>query len=182
MNQNKRNNYQSNRGGRRGFGRNKGRGWFQVNWGSIVCQVCYKPRHVASHCFHRFDHSFQLGFSSFSQPHSQQQYLNSLRSMETIIASHEYLYDSSWFPNLSASCNVTVDLNNVLQGSEYNGPKWFHMGNGTGLSINKIGHSFMRSPLNSYLTSCLKNLLYVPSITETLVSVSTFAKDNLVFF
>lgn len=70
-NQNQRGNYQQNIGGRRGFGINRGRGRFQGNRYSVVCQVCFKPGHVASHCFHRFDHSFQPTFSSFSnQPYS----------------------------------------------------------------------------------------------------------------
>lgn len=64
-NQNQRNNYQSNRVGKRGFGRNRGRGRYQGNKGSVVCQVCYKSRHVASHCFQRFDHYFQPSYSSY---------------------------------------------------------------------------------------------------------------------
>lgn len=63
--------------------------------------------------------------------------------MTTMLATPEYLYDSSWFPDLGASSHVTTDPSNVLQGTEYNGPEQLHMNNCTSLSINKIGHSIV---------------------------------------
>lgn len=38
-----------------------------------------------------------------------------------MVATPEYLYDSSWFPDLGASSHVTADPTNVIQGVDYSG-------------------------------------------------------------
>lgn len=55
------------------------------------------------------------------------------------------------------------------------------MGNGACLSISHIGHSIFHSPISSRPLT-LTNLLHVPVITKNLLSVSTFARDNHVYF
>lgn len=55
-----RGNFQSVRGGKRGFQKGRDRGkHFQTGRSSIVCQVCMKPGHSVAYCFYRFDHSVQ---------------------------------------------------------------------------------------------------------------------------
>lgn len=55
------------------------------------------------------------------------------------------------------------------------------MGNGLGIPIKHIGHSFPNSTdFNTIFT--LPNLMHVPNIAENLISVSKFARDNHVFF
>ena len=51
-----------------------------------------------------------------------------------------------------------------------------------GLSIKYVGQSMLTSPYLSSKTLSLKHLLHVPYITKDLLSVSKFAKDNIVFF
>lgn len=55
------------------------------------------------------------------------------------------------------------------------------VGDGTRLPITHIGTTSVLTPYSSRILS-LQNLLYVPSITKNLLNVSTFAKDNNVYF
>lgn len=64
--------------------------------------------------------------------------------------------------------------------TDNNGQELVYVGNGTGLSIDSIGHSFIKTPNSKPLV--LQNLLHVPKMTKNLVSVSKFCKDNYVFF
>ena len=66
-----------------------------------------------------------------------------------------------------------------MHASSYHVADQLHIGNGQSLSISHIGHSNVISSSNLLH---LNNLLYVPSITKNLVSVSKFARDNSVFF
>lgn len=56
------------------------------------------------------------------------------------------------------------------------------MGNGQGSYINATGSSKLFSTTQPHVTLSLNDLLLVPSITENLMSVSKFAKDNHVYF
>ena len=55
------------------------------------------------------------------------------------------------------------------------------MGNVTGLKISAIGYSRTRSSTFNK-TIVLKDLVHVPAITKSLISVSKFCHDNNVFF
>lgn len=65
--------------------------------------------------------------------------------------------------------------------SEYSGNGKVYMGNGTGLSISHIGSSNFHPNLSSR-SFILNKLLHVPLITKNLLSVSTFARDNNIYF
>ena len=56
----------------------------------------------------------------------------------------------------------------------FEGPDQITIGHGQGLNINSLGVASFSSPLS--------NLLFGPSITKNLISVSQFCKDNNVFF
>ena len=64
----------------------------------------------------------------------------------------------------------------------FEGPDQIIIGNGQGLNINSSGVSSFSFPLNPKFSLVLSNLLFVPSVTKNLISVSQFCKDNNVFF
>jgi len=67
---------------------------------------------------------------------------------------------------------------NIQQVTPFEGPDQITIGNGQGLNINSLGVSTFASPLNPKVSFLLSNLLFVPSITKFLISVSKFCKDS----
>lgn len=98
-----------------------------------------------------------------------------------MIATPNFVNDSSWYPNSSAINHCTSDVTNLMSHESYTGLEQVHMGDGSGLLIHHTGQSQFFSPLNSKLLS-LTNMLHVPSITKNLINVSHFAKDYSMFF
>jgi hypothetical protein len=60
----------------------------------------------------------------------------------------------------------------------YNGRDQVQVANGAGLSISHIGHSHLAGPMHSL---ALKNILHVPAISKSLISVHKLVSDNDVF-
>lgn len=148
----------------------------------VVCQVCHMAGHSASECWHRYDHNYQSVSSQYPQQQQQFSTSNSNTNMATLSAYSDYSYENGWFPDSGATNHVTAEPRNMYHGSEYSGSDQLYVENGTGLSIQRIGNTFVKSPINSSISFSLNNMLLVPSITKNLVSVSKFTKDNHVFF
>jgi histone deacetylase 1/2 len=88
------------------------------------------------------------------------------------------------YPDSGATHHVTPDANatNLMDVASLSGSDQVHIGTGQGLSITFVGSMSFSSPFYPHTTLKLNNLLYVPSITKKLVSVSQFARDNNVYF
>lgn len=103
------------------------------------------------------------------------QYSNNSKSqgqISAMYASPELAYDSSWYVDSGASSHITPEPQNLMTKNEYNGQEMVHVGNGAGLEINSIGHSFVKTSHSKPLI--LHDLLHVPKITKNLVIVSKF--------
>lgn len=100
-----------------------------------------------------------------------------------MMASQDTNAENCWFPDIGATNHVTNDLaNSNLGAAEYLGNKIL-VGSGTGLRIHNIGNSsLIAADARTSKPFFLHNLLHVPAITNNLISVSQFAKDNKVFF
>jgi len=79
-------------------------------------------------------------------------------------------------------CIITGESQNIQQHGPFEGPDQIYISNGQGLSIKSSGYTKFVSPINPRVSLPLKQLLHVPAITENLISVSKFSKDNNVFF
>nr|KYP51540.1 hypothetical protein KK1_026567 [Cajanus cajan]KYP51568.1 hypothetical protein KK1_026596 [Cajanus cajan] len=99
-----------------------------------------------------------------------------------MIASSSSSGNNTWYPDSGASNHVTNVSQNIQQFTPFEGPDQIHVGNGQGLHINSTGVTTFPSPKNPNFHFALNNLLFVPSITKNLISVSQFSKDNSVFF
>lgn len=73
--------------------------------------------------------------------------------------------------------NLTIDLNNLGIHFEYQGPEEVTLGNGSKLPISHIGKSFI---IVSNKKFDLDDILHVPTATQNLLSISSFAKSKKV--
>jgi hypothetical protein len=126
-----------------------------------TCQLCHKPGHTASTCFHRFDHAYECVPSPPSAFH---------------ITSSSPSQDMNWYPDTAATHHLTNDLSNLnMQSEEYTGNEQIRVGNGQGLDIL---HSGLASLPTAKKIFSLKSLLHVPDIQKNLISVNQFTRDN----
>ena len=91
------------------------------------------------------------------------------------------LHHLLWYPNSGTSHHLTHDSNNLTTKTSYSGPDVVKIDNNIDLPIKHVGSAVYTFPCTVHKFS-LHNLLHVPSISENLLSVSKFARDNNVFF
>ena len=111
----------------------------------------------------RFDHSFQA-------PQSSQ--------ASALIATPELVSYQSWYADSGATSQDTAELGNHSLESDYHDEGKLAIGNGNKLHITHIGCTEIPF-LSSYL--CLRNILLVPQIIKSLLSISLLSADNEVF-
>ncbi|KAK8706191.1 hypothetical protein V6N13_049766 [Hibiscus sabdariffa] len=186
---------QANNGGR---GRSKNR--FQ-------CQLCGKMGHLVDRCFRRFDQSYAGVSGSLYKARDSEGSPNvNMCSFDTNVLSsvattgsprvtgvtttscpqclHVAQHSAStptgqWFVDIGTTHHVTPEASNVNQGTNFISPGKLLVGDGTGLSIDKVGCATLKA---SSRTLILRDLLLVLLVTKNLLSVSKFAKDNGVYF
>ena len=156
-------------------GRGHGKGHFSCGLGNngsysntsssrSFYQICLKVGHTAPTCWHRFEQNYQ------AQPGQSQAF----------VAATSSSVDPIWYPDTGANNHLTSDLSNLnLNVENYNGQDQVHISNGQGLHIHHIGSSILCSSSHDFF---LKNILHVPHISQNLLSIHQFAKDNNVFF
>ncbi|KAJ9566804.1 hypothetical protein OSB04_002770 [Centaurea solstitialis] len=80
-----------------------------------------------------------------------------------------------WLLDSGASHHVTNDIENLSLHNPYDGTEELVIVDGTGLHISHTG-SLTLPHLSSHLT--LSNVLYVPSISRNIISISKFCREN----
>lgn len=90
-----------------------------------------------------------------------------------MMATPATLLDSAWYPDSGASNQLTPNIHNLSNRSEYGGNDQVYLANGSGTFIKHIGyaslqHSSLPKPLY------LNTLLHVPHASKNLISVSKF--------
>lgn len=88
--------------------------------------------------------------------------------------------DSEWYVDSSATTHITTDLSNLQVQNDYTGTDNVTVGNGSSLPISYVGQASIPS-CSSSQSLLLNNILYVPSITKNLLSISQFTKDNMCY-
>jgi hypothetical protein len=159
--------FNGNRGRGRGHsyrGRSNG-GSSSSHTSRPFCQICLKIGHTAPACWHRFEQHYQPPNGS---------------STQAFVATTPTSIDQVWYPDTGANNHMTADFSNLnLNADYYTGQDQVRIGNGQGLHIHHIGSSILYSSTKDFF---LKNILHVPHISQNLLSVYQFAKDNKVFF
>jgi len=85
----------------------------------------------------------------------------------------------TWFPDTGTNQHVTPDLETLTDSAPYLGNDYLHVGDGKGLDISHIGHTKLHSLKHMFT---LSNILHVPHITKSLLSVQKFCRDNHIYF
>ena len=86
--------------------------------------------------------------------------------------------DHTWYPENGDTHHVTNDGQSLTDPTLYQGLEQLQIGNGSGLTIYSIGSSSLIS--QSYPLK-LSNILHVPEIRKTLLSVYRLTNDNAVY-
>lgn len=84
---------------------------------------------------------------------------------------------STWYADTGATHHVTNDLSNLSFHQPYTGHEQVIVGNGQGLAINHVGTSAV-APSTSGSNFILHNILHVLSISQNLLFVRQFTRDN----
>ena len=140
-------------------------GFSSNNTNRSFCQICLKIGHTAPACWHRFEQHYQPPNGS---------------STQAFVATTPTSIDQIWYPDTGANNHMTADFSNLnLNVDYYTGQDQVRIGNGQGLHIHHIGSSILYSSTKDFF---LKIILHVPHISQNLLSIYQFAKDNNVFF
>ncbi|CAB4279501.1 unnamed protein product [Prunus armeniaca] len=81
---------------------------------------------------------------------------------------------TSWIGDYGANNHVTYDLSALNNLAPYSGSDNFYVGDGTSLLISNIGSIMLSNVITSDYV--LRNVLYVPTISQNLLSDSTIER------
>ena len=155
-------------------GDDAGRGGGSSSGNRPVCQLCGKVGHVASRCFKRFKREY-LGIDNDGR----------FMDRQVAAATHgqgqtsSYPVDPSWYADTGATDHLTNELDKLTVRENYNGKDQVHAANGSGMHIHHVGQSTIPTSSKSLK---LRDVLHVPSVTRSLMSVRRFSIDNNVLF
>ncbi|KAG8473650.1 hypothetical protein CXB51_035527 [Gossypium anomalum] len=100
-------------------------------------------------------------------------------SVASTTATPSVVSDLLWYPDSGATAHMTSDPVKLTNCTSYTGQGKVLVGNGSYASIFHVGDSSISSSSHNL---SINNLLFVPAIHKSLLSISKFAKDNQVFF
>ena len=135
------------------------------------CQWCREQGHLVSH-YPVFTARFPI---TTPPPTSNSTNRPSTSKPQANVANLPSTSSSQWLLDSGASHHITNDLNNLSLHTPYDGTEELIIGDGTGLHISHIG-SLTISYVSHSIT--LNNVLFVPSMSRNVVSISQLCRDN----
>ena len=154
-----------------GGGSGGGRG----NGNRPVCQLCGEVGHIASTCFKRFQKTF-LGVGNDGRYTARQ--LSMANHVSSGRTQHQTV-DPAWYMDTGTTEHLTSDVNQLHMKESYHGKEKIFTANGSGMHISHIGQAILSTRTSRPLH--LRDILHVPTVTKSLLSVPRFTRDNLVF-
>ena len=91
------------------------------------------------------------------------------------LAAPQYGVDTNWYLDCGATDHITGDLEKLTVRDRYTGNEQIHTASGSGMAIEHVGHSAIRTPDRDLY---LNNILHVPETSKSLISASRLALDN----
>ena len=88
---------------------------------------------------------------------------------------------NSWYPDTGTTNHITANPNLITALTPYTGSNHILVGNGQSFPITNTGTTFHHS-LFSNSNFLLRDVLHVPKITKSLLSVQNFTTDNHCYF
>ncbi|GAV65777.1 UBN2 domain-containing protein [Cephalotus follicularis] len=182
--------YSSRGRGSRGRGRVRGGRWGSRGrrLGNQWCSYCQRSNHANATCYYKDQHSQPSHFYAPNRDHyyNQPPYRGPTPygspSQVHLLTNYPNTQPSpfiDWHPGISATSHVTPDLQSLPQYESYGGYDQLHVGDGTPLPIKHVDK--FSNPTTSYNLN-MSNVLHVPAISKSLLSVQQFCHDNNVFF
>ena len=92
-----------------------------------------------------------------------------------------FSYDPLWYPNSEATHYITNDTSSFSKKTSYHGNDVVKLGNSSGMKIININSAHYTLPHTDIVIK-FNQLVHVPNIIKSLLSMSKFVKDNDVFF
>ncbi|PPD80918.1 hypothetical protein GOBAR_DD22152 [Gossypium barbadense] len=100
-------------------------------------------------------------------------------SPQALIATPDTVGDPTWYLDSGAIHHLTHSATSLGENSSHNGPGMVYVGNGSSLPIICFGQSSLLTKARPFY---MKSILYTPSVTKNLLSISKFTRDNQVMF
>lgn len=89
------------------------------------------------------------------------------------------LTSHNWFPDIGATNHATPNISEISTSYEYTSSDTLCVGNGTCLPISRVSHASFATSSRSFR---MFDVLHIPGLSASLLSVQRFAFDNNVFF
>jgi hypothetical protein len=129
-----------------------------------IYQLCSKKGHTTDRCYKWFDVTYRPPPPRARPPSPRALFVH------LGFAPHE-----SWYLDSGASAHVSSDLNCLSTYSPYAGSEQFKVGDDKGLNILYTGLTILVTNSKSLV---LNNVLHVPSISKSLLSISRLISNN----
>jgi gag-polypeptide of LTR copia-type len=136
-----------------------------------VCQLCSKRGHTADRCYKRFDNSYR---PPPPRPPPRQRH----PQPQALLVQSNLAPPETWYLDSGALAHISPDLNCFTTYQPYTGADQLRVGDGQGLKNSHIGSTCLVTNSTSLV---LNNVLHVPSISKSLLSVSRLVADNPIY-
>jgi GAG-pre-integrase domain len=140
----------------------------------LTCQICYKRGHQARNCWYKAD---LANYPELTPPtiqaHLAQPTIQVNSAQPDSISS-----GPDWYLDSGATHHVTNNINNLSFYMPYDGMDSLKIGNSLGMRISHIGSCKLTL---ANCTLVLSDVLYVPSFTKNLLSLTKLLHDNPIF-
>lgn len=94
---------------------------------------------------------------------------------QACVSTPDTVGDNAWYPDLKATHLLTKSPSALDHISPYTGLGKVYVGNGSSLPVLHTGQTYLLTHSHPLY---MRSLLFVPSITKNLLSVSKFTKNN----
>lgn len=148
----------------------------------MTYQICFKLGYTAHICYEEYD-NFNYAPPIFYQTSGVNNYsgIDAYAPGAAFVANYEWTIDDGWYLDNGVTHHLTNNMENMHLIKEYKGTDILIISNGKGLPISHVGHIFLtlsasnHTPTLTYIS--LKDMLLVPAITKSLLSISKLTYD-----
>ncbi|KAF4355480.1 hypothetical protein F8388_015234 [Cannabis sativa] len=103
--------------------RGRGRGRGRTNNNRPICQLCSKPGHIASKCYHRFDISFQAPGSNQPQNTQNTNTNQTTSDQQAYFTTADAHNENTWYIDSGATNHTTADASHIQHKADLKGPE-----------------------------------------------------------
>ena len=144
------------------------------------CQICGKSGYTALVCYHRGNLHYQPPSpKNFNTTFTFDSPLPTSSLVPSSFDTTSPVRDPSWFMDFGATHHFTPDISMIQNPTPFIGNEQVMVGNGKKIPISHSGNSLLSFSSSSPLK--LNDILYAPTLSNNLLSVSRLYADNTAF-